>query len=232
MSNKQLFCFTYAGGTRRFFDVIENELRGIDLVTIDYAGHGDRHTEPFYQNFDELADDMFREVKDRLCGEYAFFGYSMGSIALVEVLKRMIRSEMPPPIHVFLAAHEPRTKSELLGFTADELDEWVKERTIQFGGIPERLLKNKVFWRIYLPIYRADYSIINTYKFELLDLKTNIPATIFYSETDTPLAKMKQWERYFSCEFHQFEGTHFFIQQHHTEMAEIIQARMGEIYGI
>lgn len=224
-----LYCFTYAGGTKEFFNEIAKDLKNIEVVSFDYAGHGERHKEPFYQDFTELADDIFQQFKDQYHGEnYAMLGYSMGSITLVEVLKRIIASGMQEPQHVFLAAHEPHTKSELLGFTADELDEWVKDRTIRFGDVPERLLNNKVFWRTYLPIYRADYSIIAKYRFDELQLRSQIPATVFYSETDTPLSDMMQWKRFFEkdCTFHQFDGMHFFMRQHHQEMAEIIKMEL------
>ena len=227
MSKPQLFCFTYAGGNASFFDVIEKDLPEYELVKLEYAGHGTRHKEAFYQDFDELADDIFRFFKERYSGgEYAIFGYSMGTITLVEVLKRILTdASMNTPSHVFLAAHEPHSKAELIGFTEDELDEWVKDRTIRFGAVPEKLLNNKSFWRMYLPIYRADYGIIGKYSFENLDLLTTIPATIFYSETDTPRTEIELWKKYFTgkCDFYQYEGTHFFIQNHHAEMADVIK---------
>ena len=227
MNKPQLFCFTYAGGNASFFDGIEKDLPEFELVKLEYSGHGNRHKEPFYQNFDELADDMFIQIEQRYSGEdYALFGYSMGTIALTEVLRRIVADPAKKaPSHVFLAAHEPHSKAELVGFTDDEMDEWVKDRTIKFGAVPEKLLNNKSFWRIYLPIYRADYSIIGKYNFEDLSLQTTIPATIFYSETDTPRSEMELWNKYFSddCEFFQYNGTHFFIQNHHAEMADVIK---------
>lgn len=231
MDKPQLFCFTYAGGNASFFDEIEKDLTEFKLVKLEYSGHGIRHREPFYQSFDELADDMFHLLKKKYSGgEYALFGYSMGTIALVEVLKRILSdSEVSNPAHVFLAAHEPHSKAELSGYSEDELDTWVKDRTVKFGGVPKRLLNNKSFWRMYLPIYRADYSIIGKYSFEELSLRTAIPATVFYSETDTPRADMELWKKYFTgdCEFCRFEGTHFFIHQHHEKMAEIIRNRIS-----
>lgn len=227
MSKPQLFCFTYAGGTKDFFKVIEPDLCGIDVVPLEYAGHGERRKEEYSIDFDELAEDMFREVKEGLNSDYALFGYSMGSITLVEVLKRIIATGLPQPKNIFLAAHEPHTKSELLGFTDDELDEWVKNRTVRFGAVPNKLLNNKAFWRVYLPVYRADYTIIGKYHFEKLDLSTQIPATVFYSETDTPKTEMEKWGRFFPCELYEFPGTHFFIQQHHAEMGRIIRIKMG-----
>lgn len=232
MSKPQLFCFSYAGGNASFFDVIEKDLLEFDLIKPEYAGHGTRHKEPFYNEFNELADDIFSIVKSELSeSEYAFFGYSMGVITIVEVLKRIIETlGMRKPSRVFLAAHEPHSKAELTGYSDIQLDEWVKERTIQFGGIPEKLVNNNSFWRMYLPIYRADYSLIRKYKFEHLNLYTDIPATIFYSETDTPRSEMELWKKYFvgKCDFHQYNGSHFFIQEYHEEMAEVISMAFKE----
>ncbi len=229
MKSKQLFCLTYAGGTAGFYDDIEKDLFEYDVVKLEYSGHGTRHKEPYYKSFDELADDMYTMVKCAFSGgEYALFGYSMGSISLVEVLRRILAdSRFPDPCYVFLAAHEPHTKAELADFSSGELDEYVKQRTIKFGAVPEVLLRNRTFWRMYLPLYRADYSLIGRYKFEHLDIKTTIPATVFYSPTDTPIGDMMKWHNYFvgECDYYSYEGTHFFIQEHHREMAEIIRKK-------
>ena len=77
-------------------------------------------------------------------------------------------------------------------------------------------------------MYRADYSIIGKYRFEELDLTTNIPAVVFYSEKDTKSEDMLLWKNTFvgECEFHQYDGTHFFIHEHHAEMAGIIRTKM------
>lgn len=230
MRNKKLFCFTYAGGTASFFNDIEKDLCGYDVVKLEYAGHGVRHKEPYYESFDELADDMYSLVRNAYTnGEYAMFGYSMGSISLIEVLRRIIAdSKFPNPSQVFIAAHEPHTKAELVDYSSGELDEYVKQRTIRFGAVPDVLLNNKAFWRLYLPIYRADYSLIGKYRFENLELKTRIPATIFYSDMDTPTKDMMLWKKYFvgDCDYYKYDGTHFFIQEHHQEMAEIIRKKL------
>lgn len=226
----QIYCFTYAGGNASFFDEIEKDLPGYELVKLEYPGHGSRHRESCVFSFPELIDDMYPELKHTYeGGTYALFGYSMGAIVLVEVLKRILSDgTMPLPSRAFLAAHEPHSKAELVGFTEDEMDVWVKERTIKFGAVPEALVSNKVFWRTYLPLYRADYSIIGKYRFEELDLKTKIPATVFYSETDTPLTEMIGWKKHFvgKTDFYRYEGSHFFIQQHHKEMARVISCSL------
>lgn len=229
MQNRpQLFCFTYAGGNASFFDEIEKDLPEYELVKVEYPGHGIRHREHFVSSFSELINDVYPMLKQTYRGgAYGLFGYSMGTIVLVEILKSIMSDgRMPLPDRAFLAAHEPHSKAELVGFTEEELDEWVKERTIRFGAVPETLMNSKVFWRTYLPLYRADYSIIGKYRFEDLNFKTKIPATVFYSETDTPLVEMTKWKEHFvgEMDFHCYEGNHFFIRQHHKAMARVINS--------
>lgn len=226
----KLICFTYAGGNSSFFERLKNKLLpDVELFAAEYSGHGARHRSPFYSDFDELANDMFVQIKESIDANepYAIMGYSMGCISAVEVLRKIIDKNMPLPAHVFLAAHEPQTKASLADYNNEEMDEFVKARTIQFGAVPEKLINNKSFWRMYLPIYRADYSIIGKYKFENLKLKSDIPATVFYSESDTPYEDMKNWDKYFeNADFVKYTGNHFFINEHFCAMAQEIKKRL------
>lgn len=228
----RLFCFPYAGGTAEFFNKLEQNLQShVNVNRLEYAGHGTRRKERPYQDFSELADDMYALLKSQYVqGEsYGLFGYSMGSIAAVEVLKRILQAqEMDDPVHIFLGAHGPEMKRELKDDSDWGTDSWIKRRTVEFGGIPPKLQDNQAFWRVYLPQYRADYSLIKGYPFKELNLSCQIPATIFYSETDTPFQEIEKWRRVFSqCEFLEYRGTHFFLIEHWQEAAEIIKSRMG-----
>lgn len=223
MSKPQLFCFTCAGGKADLFTAIENDLPEAELIKPEYPGHGIRHKEPLCTDFSQLADEMFAAVRKKYSGgSYGLFGYSMGSVTLAEVLVRILGSGMAPPVCVFLAAHPPVNKPALASLGGDDK---VKERTVSFGAVPKRLADNKSFWRIYLPILRADFNMIGRYRFERLCLKTDIPAAVFYSETDTPHSAMLGWKEYFAgeCGFYEFPGEHFFIDEHHAEMADIIR---------
>ena len=155
-------------------------------------------------------------------------GYSMGSLATFVMLQR-IREEgaIPLPDHVFLAAHEPMTKVNVLDVPAEKLDDYVKERTIEFKAVPDSLIDNRVFWRTYLPVYKADYLMIARYNIERIVFRTDVPCTVFYSETDTKLSDMRRWADYFvhDCRLVEYDGGHFFIKKHCEEMAEEIRKR-------
>lgn len=243
----RLFCFNCAGGSTSFYNPLRTYLEpDIELTVLEYAGHGKRRKESFYRDFREMVDDLYPRIREIVRGSwgsemnhenlswesYALMGYSMGCISVVEILKKILEEkELPPPVHIFLAAHEPHTKSELRGFQSGEMDEMVMERTIRFGGLPEQLIHNRSFWRLYLPTYRADYSMIGRYNFDGLTLRTKIPATVFYSQDDTLLHDMEEWKRNFTgeCEFIRFDGNHFFMLQHYQEIAKILLDRCGKV---
>lgn len=228
----QLFCFTFAGGTAEFFNQMEDICTGkIDFVKLEYPGHGSRRKEKLCDTFQELAEDLYGQLKENYSGgDYALLGYSMGSIAVLETMHYLMgQGELPCPRYVFLAAHEPRTMVSLDGYSAEDMDEYIKNRTILFGGVPRQLVDNKSFWRMYLPLYKADYLMISRYDFDNLTYTTDIPAVVFYSEQDTPRVEMERWRKYFtgSCEFVEYTGTHFFINEHYREMAALIRERLG-----
>lgn len=228
INKMKLFCLTYAGGNAAFYDNLEKQLADcIDFIKFEYSGHGKRHKEKFYSSMEELADDAYKYLSQSIVDsdEYAIIGYSMGSIGAIELLKRILQENFKLPKRVFLAAHEPHTKTELAGFDSDENEELVKERTIKFGAVPEQLISNHSFWRMYLPIYKADYSIIGKYSFENLTIETDIPATVLYSRTDTPFDEIEKWTKYFvkECQFVEFIGNHFFIQNNIEKVAGVIR---------
>lgn len=232
----KLFCLTYAGGNAAFYDDLEKQLAGcIDFIKFEYSGHGKRHKEKFYSSMGELADDAYKYLIQAIddSDEYALMGYSMGSIGAIEVLRRVLQEKFVLPNRIFLAAHEPYTKSELADFDMDANEELVKERTIKFGAVPEQLISNRSFWRMYLPIYKADYSIIGNYSFENFVLETDVPATVLYSETDTPIAKIENWKKYFvkECQFVEFTGNHFFIQDNVEKVADVIRCALDNNKG-
>lgn len=71
--------------------------------------------------------------------------------------------------------------------------------------------------------------MISRYDFDNLTYSTDIPTVVFYSEQDTPRVELERWRKYFtgSCEFVEYTGTHFFINEHYREMAALIRERLG-----
>lgn len=228
----QLFCFPCAGGTANFFNQLDPWFSpAVERVKLEYAGHGARHREPLYQDFSQLAEDLYALVKGRYRpgAPYALLGYSMGSVAAVEVLVRILRrGDLPEPCRVFLMAHGPSARRELIQPPGGGSDDWIKKRTIALGGVPEKLQENPVYWRVHLPLYRADYGLISNYPFEELALDCRVPLTGLYGTEDLPGADMEAWRRYFrgECFFRAFPGGHFFMTMYQRDVAELVEAQL------
>lgn len=227
----QLFCLPCAGGSASLFDGLRADDRTFDATAIEYPGHGDRLGESCCTSIDSLADDAYVQLLKRYQGNsYALFGYSMGSAVLVELLNRILaKSEMAEPRRVFIAAHEPRNFVILPSNQAQSEDETIKRMVIGLGGLPKMLLDNAAFWRLYLPIYQADFKCLMEYGFENLGLRTHIPASVFFSRDETTETAMSSWNRYFNGEMalHGFEGGHFFINDRSAEICSIIQRELA-----
>lgn len=219
-----LFCFTYAGGNVDFYDQLEAACPEVEFIKLEYSGHGKRNRERLYSSFNQLTDDLYPCIRavmnDSSEKEYGLMGYSMGSIAAFDMLKRISSSNLQRPSCIFISSHEPVP----MKIPEHETDEWIKRRTLEFGGIDQRLVNNEVFWRMYLPIYRSDYEIISKYKFDN-NFHTDIPVSLLYSETDINTSDMLLWKKYFKGEVdvHNFTGGHFFLNKHVEEVAQIVR---------
>ena len=225
-----LFCFPLAGGTIEFYNDIEKVCgENVKFIKLEYSGHGSRMKEPLYSTFDEMTDDLYPQILSNLKkypnADYSLMGYSMGSIAAFNVLQKIEKeNEDRKPWRVFLSAHQPQPINSLRNLPKSEVDEWVKLRTVEFGGVDQKLINNNIFWRVYLPIFKSDYLMIANYDFDNIEFFTKVPATIFYSEIDTPYNEMCEWKKYFigECDFVRYEGSHFFIENYYKDMANVI----------
>lgn len=227
----QLFCFSFAGGTAAFFKQLEHATNSnMDYIMLEYSGHGARMKEHLCEDFRELAEDLYPIIKRAYDGgEYGLLGYSMGSLSAIELYRYIVeKGEMPAPKRIFIAAHTPSAMIDFGCVNENEKDEFIKQRTIAFGAVPEKLVNNKSFWRLYLPIYKADYLMISRYSLDAYNFCSELPLTAFYSETDTPIQRMKEWDKFFvhDTEYIKYDGSHFFINEHYEEMAGVISERL------
>lgn len=228
----QLFCFPFAGGNASFYNNLSECLEpDIKVTALEYAGHGNRHQELFCRNLEELKEDLCNQIcREYIAGEdISLMGYSMGAISIMILYNQLLEiKEIPKPKHIFLAAHEPFTRKEFLDFIKPEAEDLVKKRVAEFGGVPDRLLSKDVFWRTYLPIYKSDFYLIGLFDFEKENPRIDVPATLFFSESDTPRAQMEKWGQYLIAgyELIEYDGNHFFINEHYTKMAKIIKQRL------
>lgn len=231
MSKKlQLFCVPYAGGMADIFQELAGLLAdGMQVIALEYAGHGSRKAEPFYSDFAKLAEDLYRQIQEKrdADAEYAIFGYSMGSVAVYELLAAYLREDAP--VHIFLASHEaPDVEWDSKAYE-DLDDQAFMDELIAFGGFREsdrKLLKNRFFYKLYFQPIREDYRLLANYR---MSVRHQLPAdvTVFYSPEDIAEEKICSWSRFAGkkIEYIALGTNHFFIRDHAEEIAEVIRTR-------
>lgn len=231
----KLFCLPHAGGNADFFNEMAKQinLAGVDVFPFEYAGHGERCNEKFCHSIQDMASDMINFLLQKLSvdDEYCLFGYSMGCLVVLEMVRQIVSNYYKPPKHIFIAAHEPKVKRFLYDTHEQYLvDEEIRREVSKLGGIPEKLLTSDAFWRIYLPLYRSDYNCIWNYDFEEVNFST-ISATVFFSENESSLEDMIGWNKFFLVKnFYGYKGTHFFIKEYYKEISEVIINQINQYY--
>lgn len=219
----KLFFITYAGGSASFFHVLAAELANdFECISIEYAGRATRSKEPFYHSFKDMVSDVAAKMEKCLEGEkepFCVFGYSMGSLVAYEALTKHMRTSNCK--HLFVAAHYPPHASELRKLYSGMSDEMLCGEMERFGGLDARIIANKRFLDIYLPIIRKDYQLLEEYVFDREKVMVPCGITVFYSEEDTKYELMRGWKDYTQEDivFRRYYGNHFFLKKQEKEIA-------------
>ena len=224
MEKTRLFCLPYAGGSSLFYRELESYLKpGIELCVIDLAGHGMRMGEDLNETMGQALDDVYEQMGQTGFDEpFAVLGYSMGS-TIAYHLYFYLRERGMAPRHLFFMANMPPYVSDDGAVSADlPDDEFLREMTA-LGGLPQEVLECQELVDLFLPIMRADVHLEEgSHVSEPQTIDCNF--SVLYSTQDDEGGQMDQWRRCAGrlCDFHRFEGTHFFMLEHYAEVAEII----------
>lgn len=231
MKKTQLFCIPYAGGKADMFEQLSGCLgENIEVIALEYSGHGLRAKSEFYRTFDEMVSDVATMINEKIDNEkeVALFGYSMGSVVAFELLQKNLLSKKP--CYLFIASHEaPGEHWESMEYCRLD-DKDFADMLMNFGGfdkIDDRMLTNRFFRKMIFDPIRADYNLIGNYALTA-DALVDIPVTMFYSDKDVPKASAEKWQNRFSqpVEFLMMGDNHFFIRELYGEVAQVIKEKL------
>ena len=226
----QLFCIPYAGGKAALFEQLQPYLNSeIELISVEYAGHGTRIKEPFYPDFDAMVKDVAAQINEKISGnEIALFGYSMGSVVAFELLLRHCLSASA--VHLFIASHEaPGEHWSSMEYAELEDEPFLKMLTAfgSFRAGDEKRLENRFFQKMIFQPIRADYHLIAQYR--LTDKSpVTVPVTMLYAPADVPREAAQKWQARFTepISFIEIGNHHFFINEQPQAVAAIINQKL------
>ncbi|HAN17222.1 MAG: hypothetical protein A2X13_00055 [Bacteroidetes bacterium GWC2_33_15] len=226
----KLFFFPYAGGSSMVYNSWKPFLLpGLEIKTIELAGRGKRIHEPFYDNFDQLIQDVFSMIESEIISDdYIFFGHSMGAKIAYELAQAILSKGLPLPEHIFFSG---RGAPYITGNDEKEYhklpDEEFKEKVLNLGGTPKEFFEHPELLEVFLPLLKNDFRLAarDYSKKEINPLPCKFTVFIGKNEELTP-AQIDGWKNYTSenCTIYYFNGGHFFINEKVQEIVQIINS--------
>ncbi|MDP4147322.1 MAG: thioesterase domain-containing protein [Bacillota bacterium] len=228
MSRIKLFCLPYAGGTAMVYNRMKRFLdSSIELFPIELAGRGSRSREPFYDSVDEAVEDIYSSIKSQFNGEsFTFLGHSMGTVLEYELIYKIYELHNQLPMHAFFSGrHAPPIKKDEKDLHTLSDEEFIKE-IYEIGGTPKEFFEHEELLKMFIPILKADYKIIENYKHKPKADKFDFDITVFSGKEDKDVTKedLAQWPKITkgNCEVIEYTGGHFFILDKFDHIADII----------
>jgi medium-chain acyl-[acyl-carrier-protein] hydrolase len=211
----RLFCFPYSGAGASAFNAWHAAFpEEIEIVAVEYPGHGQRLAEPLSREMNLLVDAASEGLLPLLDLPFAFFGHSLGALVAFEVARTLSKRAGLLPAALFLSGHsaphiQPREES-----IANLPDDELVQRICQLNGTADHLLDLPEMRELFLPIFRADFSMCDAYTCRAEDpLLCPIFVCGGVSDPYVPMEDLAQWynhaARHFECRL--FPGDHFYL---------------------
>ena len=226
----RIFCFPYAGGSALFYARWFRYLdENAEVFPIQLPGRESRIDEPLLRVMSVVINKIVEEISPYMTENTAFLGHSMGSMIAYEVARTLSERNMPMPKHIFLSGAVP---PDMIG-ECEKIhmlsDEQFCEKLKGYESITSELMKYPEFFKFFLPVIKADFELIETYRFDK-KWKMPCPVTVFSGTEDpyVPENALAQWGRF--CEQEPqiitYSGNHFFLKEHTAEICRVITDSM------
>lgn len=219
----RLFCLPYAGGGASTFGQWPASLPNwIEACPIQLPGREQRLREPPFTDLSGLIAALTPVIERHGDKPFAIFGHSMGAVVAFELARALQRRHARMPARLFASAHrapqEPRAESSLRPLGDPEL---VAELTSRYDAIPAEIAREPAFLRLLLPLWRADFSLIETYAYEA-GPRLACPISVFAGDRDpfTLDDDLELWRAQTAAALalRVFAGGHFFIESARSEL--------------
>ena len=214
---RRLLCCPYAGGAASAYQSWARHLPAdVELLALQYPGREERRRETPFTNLISLVETASVELMPLLADKpYAIFGHSLGALVGFELARQAERDGLPAPQHLFVSgASAPQVPTH----RDPPRHLWPHEPLLaelaRIGGTPRELLDNRELMSLVLPMLRADFALVDTYRFEPGG-KLGAPITAFggLEDHDVSRAMLQAWRERSTGAFAMamFAGDHFFI---------------------
>lgn len=225
-----IFIIPYAGGSFYSMRGLEEKLNDLDCIILELPGRGKRINEPLSQDLDFIINDLFEKVREVIgkYNEYYFFGHSMGGLLSYLLIQKLSKLNYIKPKHLFVSGNggPAQEKKHENTYLLSKKDFWAKLKDL--GGMPSEIIESEDLMTFFEPILRSDFQLIDQHNY-VPNKKLNIPITVFYgSKEDIEIEDLNLWqdETDIKIDKLEFEGDHFFIFNHWSNLSNAIMAKI------
>lgn len=232
----RIFCFHFAGGSAsayRTWPAAMNALRAdVEVCAVQLPGRENRIKEAPFTKTIPLVSTLFNVLQAEFDRPFAFFGHSMGAIVAYELAQTLQRTGDSQLKHLFVSARRAPSVSERLPLLHQIAGDDAFLRGIQqrYNNLPELLLQDPELRALFVPLLRADFTLVETYQPSSL-APLGYPVTALGGDAD-PVAnrgELEAWHALTKNRFalHLFPGGHFYLQDHTNKLVEKVAGAFG-----
>lgn len=233
-SDARLFCFPFAGGGAAVYvQWARALLAGIELCAVQLPGRESRLAEPPRTRFFPLIAELAEALAPWLVPPFAFFGHSMGALLAFELTRELRRRGWAMPARLLLSGRHAPTQVDP-GPPIHQLDDagFVARLTERYGGIPDAVLRDPEFLRLFLPAMRADFELLASHVYRP-EQPLDCPLSVYCGRED-PQVRLEaiqdwRWQTSGGFETRWFEGGHFYFQ---TDREPLWQALAADLRSL
>lgn len=223
-----LVCCPHAGGAASGYRPWGRRLAevGIEVWPVQLPGREGRFGEPFQRDLDALADAVIETLEEHRAGrDYAIYGHSAGAYAAWRVAMAA-EDRVPGLTHLFVGASRPPTHPDP-AFPIHRLpDAEFLGRLLEYGRIPEELLRHDELLELATTTARADLRLVEDYAWPG-EARLACPVTTFCGVRDTtvPVACQHGWQSITTGSFDEvtLPGGHFPPREAEDLILEVVR---------
>lgn len=230
---RRLFCLPFAGGGASSYRGWRAELPAdLELCALQLPGREARFGEPLLTDMDAMVEGTLQAILPLRDLPFAFFGHSMGAVIAYETARRLAAMGGPQPELLavsgrsapFLEARVP----PMHGLSDADFIEGLR----RLEGTPAEVLENAELMELVLPVLRADFRAIETYRWrEGPPLQARLLVLGGETDPDTDPSSLRAWAEVTRsgsrCEL--FPGGHFFLNTQRERLLALLREELDTL---